>query len=122
MTTKLDRVIRPKVASLIEKNGKSAVLTHKANSSYNPATTTVTPGSTTTHAVKVVLADVNAYLANGSTVRATDRWAYLADYNLSVEPMEDDTLTMDGAIYKVVQAKSIYSGELVALWQLLVRK
>lgn len=123
MVTSLDTKLVPKSADLVELYGKAVTWSVTTGAAYNPASGTVSGGSTTNHSVKVTPPEPYAsrYI-DGDLVRTGDARVYIAAESLAFTPAEGQKLTIDAATWKVVRVNAIYTGESIALWEAQVRR
>lgn len=124
MTGALDTTARNTASRLLAKFGKAMTLTRAAGT-YDLATGTTTPGTPQT-------ASVNGYpdatyrklgqTYGAELVQAGDLDVMVAAKGLAFTPAPGDQLSWGSEVYKVQQVKPTYSGEQVALYNLLVRR
>jgi|GEM_PF-1549567 len=117
--TPLDGPLPALALQLIRQFGEPATLTYVTRGSYDPATGTATK---TSSAVEVS-ALVEHYRTHelGGTIQAGDLKVIVPAKDLT-KPETDDRFTIGSRTYQVVNVKPVYSGELVAIYQLQVRR
>lgn len=117
----LDATARNTAEYLADQYGKE-ITYRQVSSSYDPTTGQNTE-TTTDHTVKT--APPSAYTQrqlDSSQVQVGDLRVILPDKPISFTPSTSDRVVIDGVIGSIVQANPLYSGELVAYWDLQVRK
>lgn len=118
--TGLDRKLRQTAVNLVNKYGK--VITHTAVSegSYDPITGTVTPANTD-YSIKAIVEDYKGIeLVSGQIQHGDVKITMPAKGNTKPDP--NDKITIDSIVYMVVSVKSVWSGEMAAIYELQVRK
>lgn len=121
--TVLDDKMIPKIFAIIERYGKSVTFTVEAVQSYNPATGETTAATPVTHTRKVT--PPTAYeqrFVDGETIRAGDMKVFVAAQGLAFVPALDQRVTIDSVAWRIMAVGPIYTGELVALYELQLRK
>lgn len=137
----LDNVARNVSARLIGQFGKSVQVTYRTDEQINPVTGTAaydpgqgeTVGPTeTTATLTVLMGDTSRLVSLGfalaGEVRSGDLLVDLAAqtfeeaFGASAEPKPGDSLTIDGAKYRVHQVKPQWGGERIAMYSLFVRR
>lgn len=124
MTGALDTRMRATASRLLGKYGKAMTLTHTVAGTYNHSTGMTGSPSVTTAQVNGYVDD--AFRKLGATygpdlVQAGDHDVMFAALGLPFTPVPGDTITIDGQVMKAYIVKPTYSGEKVALYNLLVR-
>ena len=116
----LDR-LRSKVATIVSDKGKTVVYSVTTNTYV--ATTGVNTQTTTAHTVKVTPPkEPETRLVDGVLVKQGDAFVSLADFEIPFTPKTGDEITFDSETWVVIAIEKLYSGELVALWNLQIRK
>jgi len=119
--TVLDDALRPIATTLIAQFGASITLTRLAPGVYDPATSTTTPTRTST-ATKALVEDVKGREIEGQ-IEAGDRKFYVAAEAIAFEPTPADEIdTGDGRPWIAQVVRSHYSGEQVALFEIIARQ
>lgn len=122
------------VYNTIQREGTTATLTQQSTTgTYDPTTSSYTPGTPTTTTVKVVLLDYSA-TQNGLSVnkdtliQVGDKQCYMDAKVNGVDLVKKpspagDTLTVNGETYRIMNCKE-YSptGAYTIMWDLLLRK
>ena len=106
---------------LIQNFGRSATLNHKTtapatNPWDNPTTTT------TAYTVQIVVDSYKEFSIDGTTVLTGDRKILLSALGLTVVPTVEDTLTIGGDVWGVVNVKPLSPGATVVLYEIQARK
>lgn len=106
---------------LIRKFGQSATLNHKVttpatNPWDNPTTTT------TAYTVQIVVETYKDGLVNGTSILSGDRKILLSALGLAIVPTVEDTLTIGGDAWGVVNVKPLAPGTTVVLYEIQARK
>ena len=121
MTILDDRFI-PKVAGIVDRYGKVAVISVPGTVTYNPATGAATDSGGTTYEVKVSPPEsYNARFVDGDLIRRQDTHCLLASKDLEFVPTPGIEVSFDGQTFEVVSVESLYSGELVCAYDLQLR-
>jgi len=104
--------------------GKNAsfIVPSNAQSSYDPTTGIATP-SVTTYTVKIAPPELyDAQYANGDTIRIGDAKTIIAASGLPFTPVLGIGLTIDATNWTIVDVQALYSGELIAAYELRIRR
>jgi len=115
----LDGPLRAVSKTVIDTFGTAGTLTHRTEGAYNVTTGTSTPTTSTT-AVNGTLSDYSAN-ERGDGIRATDLKFTIPAASVTTAPDPDDTVTIDGTVYQVVDVRPTYSGDQVAIYELQLR-
>ena len=110
--------------SLISLLGGDATITQTSAPTYNPLTDTATPIPTTPVPVDIsVLEQVSEREINETTVvRGDYRCLMPSDViTLTRDNINHTTITFNGTVYKLVEYKPVYSGQLIAMYTLYLR-
>lgn len=126
--TELDTELGPLAVELIEEYGKEVSYTVTSPGVYDPATGAAAPAG----APFTIKAIVEDYSLQGSGQGFASGLIEVGDKKLTVaaqsenmagkEPTTSDTIIVDGVTYTVQNVKKVYSGELVALYEIQGRK
>lgn len=123
--TALDIKARALAQRLVSKYGKSIVYSDTADGTYDPNTSTSTPGSTS-YPIKGIVEDYSFRTAGAGftagLLREGDKQITLAALDVVFLPQAGDKITVDGAIYTAMNVKNTYSGELVAAYVVHARQ
>jgi hypothetical protein len=128
VTTALDLKLVPKAQALLTKFGLSVTYNKATAGTYNPALGSVSGGTSAAHTVKISppepIRDDLLGLHGNDTYKSGDLTTYLADEDLSFEPAAggNDTIVIAGVTYNVIGVHAYYSGDLIAIWRLNLRK
>ena len=117
----LDAKMRSTASRLLAKFGKAVPITVVVKT-YSPSSGAFTVTSTTTTTVNGAVSEFSAGITGNADVISGDLKVTIAAMDLTQEPLAGDTVVIDGQTYKVINVFPTYSGELVALWKLQVRK
>ena len=117
----LDSRARNTANNLLTKFGKSITLTRITEGNYDPTTgeMAAATSSTSNHYAIISEYDGNA-LING-VIQSGDKKVSIASLNIDI-PQTGDKATIDALDYSIISVKSIWSGELAAVYELQVRK
>lgn len=99
---------------LIARFGAPATLTKPGeadDSTYPP-----TPGTPTDYACTAVKTEYAMSDRDGSNVRMSDVKLLVSTEGLSVEPANNDTITVAGRVYSVVNVDPLEPGPLTVMW------
>lgn len=120
--TVLDTKLLPVVFNIIEKYGKTVSFGVQTGGVYDEGTRTYSGGTTTPTSKKVSPPDRFAdELINGDTIQAKDLYVILPAQGLTFTPQVGWTVTVDSVVYMTIRVDPIYSGELVAAYQIQLR-
>lgn len=126
MSGALDSRATATALRMLRKFGKVCTYTHTVNGTYDPASGTA-PVVSTSYTVTVLLAGIKMRNTNLAKVRSSEPAnirntmlsAMIAALELPIVPTQNDTLTVDGLQYTVMDNPlPTYSGEKIALWSL----
>lgn len=121
MTTQLDGPFRGLAFTLSNALGKLGRIEYVITSGYNTTAGAATQSVNTTKQVRGVLASYAASEIDGTYVRRGDlRWEVPA--KPIDEPRPNDTALIDGTRYTILAVDSVFSGDLVALYRLQLRR
>ena len=99
--------------------GTDVTITYVTAGSFNPATQTATP-STSTSSVPAVISTFDLLEVSG-LVEAGDVKVDVPAQGVT-EPKSDDTVTIGSDVYQVISVRTTYSGDQAALYELQVRR
>jgi len=123
MSTALDDKLVPKTLDIINKVGRNMDFTLPLASSYDPVTGTGSESIVTKYTVKASPPiDFEQRYIDGDSVRRGDVRIILAAKGLPFTPVPDMKITFDGINFSTIAVLPIYSGELVAAYDLQARK
>lgn len=123
MTTILDKKIPSVVENILSEYGKDAVFTVETTN-YDATTGEVTVLTTVDYtrkisppgqAVKFLFAEMFK-----NSVKVTSFLSMVGNYNLGFTPTLGMKVTFDSVVYKITQVQPVYSGELIAAYQLIL--
>lgn len=121
MPGKLDSVMVPLANQLIGDFGKTVSYKQRA-SSYDPSTGKTSFTETETSAI---IAPPEPYKQNridGTVIQQGDVMTSIAGSSISFVPEISDRVLMNGVDWQVVGVNPVFSGELVALYELQLRQ
>ena len=121
----LDVTARATALRLIARLGKTAGYISVTDGIYNPATGAAVP-TETTYSVKAIVEEIS-YRSVGAgfmagLVREGDKKIIVAASGVTFTPKTGDKFNVDGVIYEVLNFRTTYSGELVALFEVHGRR
>lgn len=119
----LDAPLRAVSQKVIDKFGKSVTLRIVTAGSYDPATRTAT-NSDADQTVNAVITNppAGSQFRESGTVRLGDRMVTIPAKNLTTVPDTSSLVVIDSREYEVVEVNPVYSGDQVAIYELLVRR
>ena len=122
MTGALDSTFRPLAVDLARQFGKTVTLVRVTGSTFDPSTgqTTETTDETTFAAVPPQAFSFDRI--DGSLVQSSDTLLGLPALSVPAAPTLEDKVKLDGHTWSIVQVQPTYSGELVALYQVQLRR
>jgi hypothetical protein len=116
----LDITARALALRLIAKNGKSITYIDVIDGVYDPATGSAAP-TETSYQLKGIVEDYSYRSAGAGfaagLVREGDKHITIAASGLVFTPQAGDRVTVDGTTYAALNVKAVYSGELVAIYE-----
>lgn len=114
------RVVSQKV---IDKFGKSVTLRIVTAGDFDPDTLTAsnTDSDQTVNAV-LTRPGGGAQFSESGTIRLGDRMVTIPAKNLTTAPNTSSLVVIDSKEYEVVEVNPVYSGDEVAIYELLVRR
>lgn len=122
MSGELDARLRPKAKELILKYGKTVTFHVPDSKTYDPETGQVTETGVQDKGVVVSPPrGFEASMVNADTVREGDRRFLMYAKDATVTPVAGLEVTMDGERWTVVHVAELFSGELIAAWDVQVR-
>lgn len=120
--TELDLEIPGLAQELIASYGKLVTYKIVTAGVYSPSTGIANP-STANLSIRCVVEDMRSNAFNADIVKAGDKKLTFADADFTAgKPSAGDIVVIDGDSFTVIEPKAVYSGDLVAIWQLQVRK
>ncbi len=123
MATTLDTELIPVIREALAEFGTSAKFTKRTNAQYNPMSGDVEDIGNTTMTVKCTPpSGVDTTWVNGESIRVTDQAVWLQADGLTFLPENGMAVEVVGFVFTVQSIRSVYSGDLVALYGLVVRK
>ena len=122
MTVLDDRLV-PKTKEILHRLGKSmdlsVVTTPGTYNDDGSITGEVEATQTVTGSPPI---EYSSRLIDGDVIKLGDVQVFLAALGLTLTPAESMKVTFDGEDWKAVTVKKIYSGDLIALWELQLRR
>lgn len=128
MAAALDRALPPVAEKLIRQFGKSITLVYPGSGPvYDPETGTTIEGTPVEVETKGIVEEYPATSAlagqsSADGIRRGDRKLTVAAHGLADPPTPEVTVRIDGLVYQVVQVDATYTGELVGLYTLQIRR
>jgi hypothetical protein len=101
---------------------QSVTLTSITAGTYDPATGTVTGGSTTTTSVRAVVEDFKGLSLLNGLIQAGDKKITVAAANVTTAPKPTDTVTVGGIVYAVVNVVTVQPGSAAVIYEIQARK
>jgi hypothetical protein len=120
MTGALDTRARATAEAMIAKFGKAMTLRRATVGTYDTATAT-SPVVPTSYAVVGVVSQPSDANIQAGLAQAGDLQVLLAAKPLTVVPQPGDVLLSGVVTWQMLSVRSIYSGELIALYNVLAR-
>lgn len=123
MTTSLDDKLVPKALTLVNKFGKDVVFVVLETEEYDPETGKVTEGGETSETQKVSPpAKYDRRYINDDTIQEGDTIIGLPAKNLTFTPKNGMVVKFDDTTWRIVSMNPLYTGELIALYELQLRQ
>jgi len=117
----LDTKARNTANKMIAKFGKSITLTRVTEGSYDPTTGEMAASTNSTATLSALIQDYKPFEYVSGAIESGDRQVTIAALDATI-PNIGDTITIDALVYSVISVKTVWSGELAALYELQVRK
>jgi len=119
--TALDTSARALAVKSLAKFGKSITLQSIVEGAYDPVTGDMAANTITSSNPLAIISDFKGAALMSGVIQYGDRKVTIAASG-SVLPLPTDKVIIDTETYNVIAVKSIWSGELAALYELQVRK
>lgn len=120
--TQLDAIARSAAANAIGQYGKTITYRAMSQGAYNPATGTATQASVDTPCKGILDGSKLGYKFGEGLVQGGDVSVLLAAAALPSTPAPGDLVTIDGFDWVVIANRPTWSGDQIALHEVLVRK
>lgn len=120
--TELDLEIPGLATELINEYGKNIAYTRIDSGDYDPATSSAGAGNGEPVNIKGILEPYKGQMFEGELVETDDLKLTCAGEAFALVPTSGDKVEFDGKTYNIVNVKPTYSGELVALYELQIRR
>jgi len=120
MTGALDTRARATAETMIAKFGKAMTLKREVVGTYD-ATQGTAPVVPVSHSVIGVVSQPSVQSVASDLAQSGDLVVMISAKALSVVPQAGDILLMDSVPWQIITVRSTYSGEEVALYELLTR-
>ena len=120
--TALDKEFRKLATDLIAKYGKTVTLTSTAVGTYEPLVgQTVNASAPVSVSVKAIIKDYKReFSSEKGLILVGDKKFTIAAAGIT-KPKPGDTITLDGAVWRVVDVKETWSGEQIASYSVQAR-
>lgn len=118
----LDTELRAIALELIADFGKAVTVRAKAGEAYDPTTRIAVATPTDVSAQISPPEPFREALVDGDTVQLGDARCFLAASGLAYTPDTTMVVTIDSDEWTIVAVKTLYSGELPAVYELHMRK
>lgn len=100
---------------------QSVTLTSVTAGSYDPATGTTTPTTSTT-SVRAVVEDYKGLALLNGLIQAGDKKVTIAGANVATAPKPTDSVTVGGVTYAVISVATTQPGSAAVIYELQCRK
>lgn len=123
MTAELDPVLVPVALDLIDRFGFDMEMTVKAEGTYDPATGT-TSGQTETTTTRKGSPPIGyeSKFIDGDHIRMGDVQIFVAGSGLAITPIVGMKIVFLTETWHAISIKRLYSGLLIAAWDIQLRK
>jgi len=101
---------------------QSVTLTSITAGTYDPATGTVSGGSTSTTSLRAVVEDFKGLELISGLVQAGDKKVTIAGANVASVPKPTDTVTAGGVVYSVERVNTVAPGSAAVIYELHCRR
>lgn len=119
----LDSTLRPLARRLVDSFGKAITLRRVSKGTYDPATGSLTGQTTADYPTNGVVRALEEKHLKNTLVEAGDMEITVAADGLDIAPDPSTDLVIVGLdTWDIISVEPIFSGELVALYNLIVRK
>lgn len=119
--TALDTSARKLSVNLLAKFGKAITFQSIVEGAYDPITGDTAANTVTSSSKKAVIKDYNGIELMSGVIQQGDRKVTIAASGATL-PQPSDKIVIDSETYNIIAVKTIWSGELAALYQLQARK
>ena len=121
--TALDDKLVPKALTMITNFGKNATFKVIAGADYDPLTGEVSQDGTSNIVRKIIPPmTYERKFIDGEIVQDGDLMTGIAASGLTFTPTDGMTVSFDNTSWKIVNVQPVYSGELIALYELQLRQ
>lgn len=117
----LDQQMRALAVDLINEYGKTIKLTREITT-FDPSTGQTVTTETDYSVVSTPPADFSRSRVDGTLIQQGDMYIEIAAQGLAIAPEDTDKVTIDGQVWSIVGISPVYSGELVTMYGLQLRK
>jgi hypothetical protein len=120
--TELDRDLVPAVLDLVNSLGKTAKFTKESYGNYNPGDGSVVQAGPMVYRQKVTPPfPFTKDRVDGDLIRAQDAQVFLPAKDLKFEPYKGMKVEIDSSHFTIEWQRPVYTGELVAMYELALR-
>jgi hypothetical protein len=118
--TELDEEIGPIAVEVIDEYGKEVIYTFSGVPEYDPETATASAEPIAPLTVKAIVEDVKGRGIGFGLIETADKKLTVAAALFPRKPTASDTFALDGSTFTVMKegVKAIYSGDLVAVYEI----
>jgi len=121
--TELDIEMLEDVFEIIAEVGKTVTFWIYPGETYSPATGTITPGDATQYNLKAIPPySIDLKYVDGDLIKAGDMLSGVPAKDIAFAPAKGIKVTVDDAIWEIIQVAPIYSGEWICLYLFQLRK
>lgn len=121
--TKLDDKLPLKAYRAIQKYGKDVIFTKAKDGLYDPDAGVVMTTGVESNTVKVSPPQkYKASYADGETRRQAQSQLTLPAHLLTFTPTTDYQVVFDGLAFEIVDLDTVYSGDLIAAYEVFIRR
>lgn len=119
--TELDAIIGPLALDLIDEFGKLIKLTTVQQGVYDIETGSSVAVDTSVF-IKAIVEKYKGQEYTSGLIETGDKKVTIAGQSVSEKPTTSDTVEFDGEVYTIQNVKAVYSGELIALYEMQARQ
>lgn len=119
--TAIDTSSRALAVKMLTKFGKAIAFQSIVEGSYDPATGDMAANTVTSSNVQALIKDYNGIELMSGVIQQGDRKVTIAASGATL-PQPSDKIVIDSETYNIIAVKTIWSGELAALYELQARK
>lgn len=120
--TALDDKLVPKILSLIDKFGKTAVFTELTTNTYDPATGTVSTVEVNHNRKMSPPSDYDLRYVDNDLIKMGDAQTMVAASGIPFTPVQAMKVAFDSNDWHIVTVSPVYTGNIIGAYKLQLRR